>query len=322
VREFVFIPSITIGAAVFPDDGEQTGALISRAHAALHRAKSAGRGRFEFFNEALTENSRRRLELNWELRKAVEENQLVLFYQPQISAADGALVGLEALVRWRHPRMGLLGPGAFLDHAEELGLLPLIGRWVRAAACRQLQTWGDTLPPGVRVAINVMPEELTTGLVEELRDLLDRTAVPAERLEIEVVEGAMSRGDEVPQILESVRRMGVGVAIDDFGTGFSSLARLRDLPFDCLKIDKQFIDGVATESRDRAIVDSIGSLGRNLRVRVLAEGVEDEQQVQELCLLEVDVFQGFHFSRPLPVDELEALFLVESEKLLKDALSS
>ncbi len=303
----VLLPSVSIGVALSPQDGTHAGSLISRAHSALHRAKQDGGGQIGFFSESSINASRRRLELNWALREAVEKDQLLLHYQPQFDAVDGKLVGLEALLRWQHPADGLLSPAAFLDDAQALGLIPLIGRWVRTAVCEQISAWDPVLPPGVRVAVNVMPEELDLTLSDELLALLERTGVPTTRLEIEVVEGAMDEGEAVPGILADLRRAGVQVAIDDFGTGFSSLARLRDLPIDCLKVDKQFVDGVTRESGDRAVISAIATLGHSLGAVILAEGVENDEQARALRSLGVDRFQGFRFSRPLPPKAVEDL---------------
>jgi len=296
------VPSASMGLCLYPEDGDTPARLIQAADSAMYRAKHLGRNRFEFFTHQLTEDAERRFQMGWEIRRAIATDELLLYYQPQCAARDGHLVGFEALVRWRHPERGLIAPIEFLPLADELGLLADIGDWVLRAACQQVVAWGNALPAGVRVSVNVAPVQLSAPFVQKVQRILAETGAPVQRLELEITEGAMERREDARKVLEELRALGFTLSIDDFGTGYSSLAHLRHFPIDCLKIDKSFIDGLPGNDSDLAIVRTILALGTSLKLEVVAEGVETAAQRDLLVNLGVQTIQGYFFSRPLPAE--------------------
>ncbi len=295
----------TIGISCFPADGDTPEILIRNADTAMYHAKASGRNNYAFYDARFTEQARDRVRIEVDLRRAIERNELVLHYQPQVDCQHLAVTGVEALVRWNHPELGRLAPDRFIPLAEETGLIIALGRWVLQTAVQQLQTWqaeGIELP---RVAVNVAVAQLRQeGFVDEVTQVLAQTGLPAYRLELEITEGFLSREAEVaPRILEKLQALGVVVAIDDFGTGYSSLKRLKTLPVDRLKIDQAFVRGIPEEATDLALSKSMLMLGHSLGLTVVAEGVETELQHALLSNEGCDNAQGFLFSRPLAVEE-------------------
>ncbi|PKO88781.1 MAG: hypothetical protein CVU16_13215 [Betaproteobacteria bacterium HGW-Betaproteobacteria-10] len=294
------VPAASIGIALYPDDGLDAGMLVQAADAAMYRAKEKGRNRFEFYTGELTEAARRRFDLGWELRQALAENQFVLYYQPQCLAGDGRPVGLEALIRWQHPQRGLLAPLEFLPTAEEIGLMTEIGYWVLQAVCDQINAWGNALPPGITVALNIAPSQLDGDFAERALKIISDAGIATCRLEFEITEGALERRVDIVAMLAQFAAAGVTLSVDDFGTGYSSLAHLRHLPVSCFKIDKSFVDGVPENIKDVAIVRAILALGQSLGVSTVAEGVETLEQLAFLRNEGVTTIQGYYFSRPIP----------------------
>jgi diguanylate cyclase (GGDEF)-like protein/PAS domain S-box-containing protein len=304
------VPAASIGIAFFPDDGADAGKLVQAADAAMYRAKEKGRNRFDFYTGELTEAARRRFDLDWELRQALRENQFELHYQPQCQSSDGRPTGLEALIRWRHPERGLIPPLDFLPTAEEIGLMAQIGEWVLNAVCRQIIAWGDHLPPGITVALNIAPSQLNGNFADRALQIITETGVPTTRLEFEITEGALERRSDIVDMLERFSQSGIRLSVDDFGTGYSSLSHLRDLPVSCFKIDKSFIDGIPDDRKDVAIVRAIIALGNSLGTSTVAEGVETLEQLRFLQQESVATIQGYYFSRPLPAAEV-CLYIAE-----------
>jgi diguanylate cyclase (GGDEF)-like protein/PAS domain S-box-containing protein len=301
------VPSASIGIAIFPDDGSDVEKLVQSADAAMYRAKETGRNRFEFYTGDLTASARRRFELAWEIRQALQENQFILFYQPQYAAMNGQLIGLEALIRWQHPRRGMLLPGDFMPIADELNLTADIGEWVLKSACEQLKRWEGKLPDNVHLAINIAPVQLNQAFAELAINVIEANGIRTAQLEFEITEGALERRDDILSILNLFSGRGIRLSIDDFGTGYSSLARVRDMPIDYFKIDKCFIDGLPDNTKDAAIVRTIVALASSLGIGTVAEGVETSAQLLFLQDENVDIIQGFYLGRPQPARDIECL---------------
>lgn len=297
----------SIGIAGFPDDGTDVFELMKHADAAMYAAKSSGRGTFRFFQTAMSERVERRLRLEMDLRTAVRDDELELRYQPKVSLVTGDPVGVEALIRWRHRRHGLLPPAEFLPPAEEIGLAGQVGDWVFQEVFRQSRVWSNRGMEDVHVAVNISVEQVQrSDLIETITALADRHGFPLDRLEIELTEsGIMADPEAVSAILGQLRELGIRIAIDDFGTGYSSLAYLRKLPIDVLKIDKSFVMSADGTPSDAEIVKTIIGLGRTLNLTVVAEGVETAEQADFLRSCGCTVAQGYLFARPLTSDQLE-----------------
>jgi diguanylate cyclase len=296
------VVSASVGVAI-GTSGERTAEkLLREADTALYSAKNRGRSRLERFNDELHARVTRRVQIESDLRAALRDEQLFVHYQPQVNLQTGRVAGVEALVRWQHPVHGLMEPGEFVPVAEECRLIGALGRQVLRAACRQLAQWNVQAPKlSLTMTVNVSPRQLEeAGFVADLRNVLTETGIRPTSLCLELTESAlMTRETDIVPVLERVRAMGVYVAIDDFGTEYSSLARLRGLPVEVLKIDRSFIDGLPSESGDTAIVSSILSLAFAMGKHVIAEGVERPEQAVALCGMGCTVAQGFLFSRPV-----------------------
>ena len=303
----------SIGVALYPSDGQDSETLQRHAEAALHQAKQQGRGLLRFFSPEMSRRARERLRLEAELRHAIEHDELLLHYQPQIDLKSGGIVGVEALVRWRHPQRGLVPPGEFIPLAEESGLVVGLGGWVLRQACRQIQIWLNAGLAPRQTAVNVSAVQLSQGhLVEDVRATLRETGIPPERLELEITESfVMADRDQSFRSLAGLRELGVRLSIDDFGTGYSSLAYLQQIAVQKLKIDLSFVRDVTTNSSNASIVRAIIALGRSLGLDVLAEGVESPEQAEYLRALGCDTIQGYLISRPLPVAEITAFLARE-----------
>jgi diguanylate cyclase (GGDEF)-like protein len=304
----VIVPEASIGIVV-GDESQGFDALLADADLAMYAAKRAGKGRFVMFETGLRKAARRQLELEVELRRAIEREEFELVYQPVVEFTTGELIGLEALVRWRHPSRGLLAPGEFIKHAEATGLIVPLGRWILREACRQASEWGLTKASGapVRIGVNLSPRQLQQGDLEQMvRSALAETGVSANALTLEITEtGLVERTDEMLRQLRTVQDLGVHLALDDFGTGYSSLAYLRDFPFDVVKIDRSFIDGVDTNPEQAAFVSAIVSLTHTLEMRAVGEGIETAAQYARLRALGCDLGQGYHIARPLSADAVQ-----------------
>ncbi|MFT7337495.1 MAG: diguanylate cyclase (GGDEF)-like protein [Marinobacter maritimus] len=297
----------TLGVAVYPHSGLDADILLRNADIALYRAKEQGRNTYQFYTEGMQEREVMRLELEKDLSQALANNEFVLYYQPQLNLKSGEINSVEALIRWQHPRRGLLPPAAFIPLAEESGRIADIGRWVVMAACRQLAAWKGTRFESFTVAVNLCGRELDDeNLVERIRDALEAKDIPANRLEVELTEEIFIQNIEhnLDQ-LTRLHELGVHLAIDDFGVGYSSLAYLRDFPVDILKIDRSFITEITERHDDAVITRAVINLAHNLGLRVVAEGVETQPQLDLLKSQGCDVVQGYLISRPVPVAKLE-----------------
>jgi diguanylate cyclase (GGDEF)-like protein len=292
----------SIGIAEAPADGNHPEALLRNADLALYHSKSSGRSTYHFFEEHMERRAQARRTSELELRRALALRQLELFYQPQIDTKQGALVGFEALIRWRHPEKGMIPPCDFLPIAEEIGVIVPIGDWVLRTACREAMRW----PSHITVAVNASPLQFYAGnFAESVKRALQATGLPGERLEIEITEGIMLRNDEaILKTLHDLRAMNVRIAMDDFGTGYASLSQLARFPFDKIKIDRSLAGFEGENPKQRSIVRAITALGQSLGVATLAEGVEDAQQLARLQSDGCTSVQGYFFSRPVPTSQL------------------
>jgi len=291
----------SIGIAVFPSDGDDADTLMKNADVAMYHAKSRGRRNSQFFAASMNEAAAERVELESSLRQAIDGDEMLLHFQPQIDAISGRVVGVEALVRWQHPGRGMIPPGKFIPLAEETGLIEPLGRWVLGAACRQLWRFGQQGRRGVRMGVNLSARQLREGdLVEHVRDLLASYRLEPCDLELEITEStAMENADATIGILRRLRELGVALAIDDFGTGYSSLAYLKLLPIQRLKLDRSFVRDIETDHNDAIICSATIALANSLGLEVVAEGVETEPQLTYLKYLGCDIIQGYYFSKPL-----------------------
>lgn len=297
----------TIGVAVYPQSGLDADTLLRNADIALYRAKEQGRNTYQFYTEGMQERELMRLELDKDLNQALANDEFVLHYQPQLDLDRAEINSVEALIRWQHPRRGLLPPGDFIPLAEESGRITDIGRWVMMAACRQLASWQGTPYGHLRIAVNLSGRELDDEeLVDHIREALEAENVPADRLEVELTEEVFIQNIERNLVqLSRLHQLGVHLAIDDFGVGYSSLGYLRDFPVDLLKIDRSFITDVTERHDDAVITRAVINLAHNLGIQVVAEGVETEEQLTFLKTHRCNLAQGYLISRPIPAAELE-----------------
>ena len=290
----------SIGIAMFPLDGEDADTLIKHADVAMYHAKERGRNTHQFFTPALGTGLSRRIAQEKSLRKALDREEFVVHYQPQFDLASGLLVAVEALVRWQHPRLGLVLPDQFIPTTEMSGLIVGLGDWVLETACAQVRAW-QSLVPGLRLAVNLSGRQFhQTALAGKIRDALARSGLQPGELEVEITESvAMSDAAQSVEILEQLGRAGVRIAVDDFGTGYSSLGYLRRFPLDCLKIDKSFVHDLQHERDDATIVTTIIAMAHSLGLEVCAEGVETAEQAAFLRAQRCDRVQGFYYAQPM-----------------------
>ncbi|HSC03730.1 MAG TPA: EAL domain-containing protein [Solirubrobacteraceae bacterium] len=287
--------------------GEQADDLIRDADAAMYRAKDRGRARYEVFDEGMRGRAIERLRVENDLRRAIERGELRLEYQPVVSLRNFSIVGVEALLRWRHPQRGEVPPCEFIPIAEENGLIEPIGRWVLEHACRQAAQWYSARPDAapLTMSVNLSAVQVRRSLPDVVRSVLRSTGLDPACLSLEITETVMVRDAEgLGEVLQALKALGVRLVLDDFGTGYSSLSYLTRLPLDVLKVDRSFVDGLGSESRDTAITETIIAMSRALSLDVVAEGVETSEHVRELSRLGCGLAQGFHFSRAVPAEEI------------------
>ncbi|MFA6312090.1 MAG: EAL domain-containing protein [Sterolibacterium sp.] len=305
--------SLSIGISVYPDDSRDVDTLLNLADTAMYSAKESGRNVYRFYTEQMNADAHDHQRIRVGLRRALEQNEFVLHYQPQIDLASGAVVGAEALIRWNHPEQGLLPPGRFMHVAEDSGLIVPMGDWVLREACRQAVEWQQAGLPELVVAVNVSAMQFKRGDLEQSVLLALRASGLAPKfLELELTESLLIQDTE--KVLEAVQRLkahGLQLSIDDFGTGYSSLSYLKRFDVDTLKIDRSFVCEMAADPNDAVLVRTIIQMARSLNLKTIAEGIEDELQLAFLRLQYCDVGQGYYFSRPLPADKF-ALYLADA----------
>jgi diguanylate cyclase (GGDEF)-like protein/PAS domain S-box-containing protein len=304
-----FFVTCSIGVAVHPTDGASASGLIEHADIAMYRAKKLGRNNFQFYTPAMNEEAMERVRIESALRNALERGEFVLHYQPQVNLVSGQVVGMEALIRWQHPELGVVAPHRFITVAEETGLIVPIGAWVMRTACAQNKAWQDAGLGQLRVAVNLSARQFgAPNLLADIGAVLEATGLAPALLEIELTESLfMSDVNLAVETLHGMKKLGVNLSIDDFGTGYSSLSYLSRFPIDVLKIDRSFVSDITRDASDAAIVASIIALAHNLKLDVIAEGVETAEQLDYLRRHRCDEMQGYYFSKPLAAAEFEQL---------------
>ncbi len=309
IEDYEFFITSSIGISLFPKDGSEPEILLKHADIAMYHAKEQGGNNFQFYAQDMNVRTLERLALENNLRYALERGELELHYQPQVSLRSGNVISMEALLRWRHPKLGMIPPTEFIPLAEETGLIVPIGTWVIKTACTQLKTWQQEGLPIQFVAVNLSPRQfMQKDLLSQIADILEETELDASCLELEITEGLIMRDvDSAIMTLQALKLMQVQIAIDDFGTGYSSLNYLKRFPLDRLKIDKSFINDINNDPNDAAIALAVIAMAHSLQLKVIAEGVENEQQLIFLKSRRCDDMQGYYFSRPLPAAEARTL---------------
>ncbi len=299
----------SVGISVYPNDGEDAKSLLKNADTAMYRAKDAGRNTYQFYSADMSAKAVERLTLETGLRRALEHEELVLFYQPLVDIKTGGIIAVEALLRWQHPQLGLLPPSEFISLLEETGMIVPVGEWVMRQACNQARAWRERWKQPLRVTVNLSARQFNApDLAGQVTQLLKETQLDPALLEFEITESILMQHAE--STIETLRRLGAlgcRFAIDDFGTGYSSLAYLRRFPIHVLKIDRSFVRDIPGDNDDAAIVNTIVAMAHNLRLQVVAEGVETDQQLAFLRVSGCDAMQGYLFSHPLPAEEITAL---------------
>jgi len=300
--------STSIGISLFPFNGPESSTILRNAVAAQYRAKKQGGNNYQFYAADMNALAVKRLELETSMRRAIENEEFVSHYQPVVNLASGELVGSEALVRWQHPELGLLPPARFIGLAEDTGLILDIGEFVLRQACSRTKVWQGRGFAGLRIAVNISARHFQQkNFSERLVEILGQTRLDPTCLELELTETSiMENTDGAVRVLSQARKLGVKVAIDDFGTGYSSLSYLKNLPIDTVKLDRSFVTGAATDPDDAALVMAIVTLAHNLRLKVIAEGVETEDQLAFLRRLRCDEAQGYLFGKPMPPEVFES----------------
>lgn len=300
INEILYFISLSIGISIFPDHSESEDVLITKADKALYFVKQRSRADFQFYAQEMEKNTNELLLIETALRRAVEHDELVLYYQPQIDLASGEIVSYEALLRWKHPVLGIISPAKFIPIAEESGLIIPIGEWVIEEVCKQLWNWNEAGVSETVVAINLSAKQFQQPhLVDMIESLFNTYSITPSQIEFEITEGALQNAEEALVMIQRLKNLGVMISIDDFGTGFSSLMYLKQFPIDSLKIDQSFIKDVLNDKKDEAIVTTILHLAYHLDLSVIAEGIETQEQLEFLSRMNCQKGQGYLFSRPV-----------------------
>ncbi|HEX2954083.1 MAG TPA: EAL domain-containing protein, partial [Bacillota bacterium] len=301
--------TLSMGISLYPNDGEDVDNLMKNADTALYRAKEQGRNNYQFYTPLMNAKASERLALENSLRRALSREEFIVYYQPQIEAKIGRIIGVEALVRWKHPDLGLVSPAEFIPMAEETGLIVPIGSWVLRNACLQSKAWQSMGLPPIKIAVNLSARQFQQeDLVAMVKEALDQTGFDPQLLELEITESiAMQNADYTITILNDLKTMGVHISLDDFGTGYSSLNYLKKFPIDTLKIDQSFVRDLTLNPNDLAIAKAVIALAHSMNLEVMAEGVETKEQMSILREEQCDMMQGYLFGRPVSAAEIEHL---------------
>jgi diguanylate cyclase (GGDEF)-like protein len=307
VNKQEFFITASGGISIFPTDGEEVNVLIKNADLSMYSAKNNGKGQYTICSMRMKEDVLKRMTLTNSLYRALEKNELELYYQPQVNIKTKEIIGVEALIRWNHPKYGQVSPDDFIPIAEQTGLINPIGEWVLRTACRQNKVWQDLGFKSMKMAVNISIEQFRSGnLVQVIKECLDETGLQPHYLELEITESiAMGEGNYIIKALHELKALGAAVSIDDFGIEYSSLSRLKDLPVDKLKMDMEFIRGIAVNRKDESIISVIIHLARSLGLKVIAEGVETKVQLDFLMKEDCDEVQGYYYYKPMPRNEIE-----------------
>ena len=315
IEDHEIYSSVSMGISLSPEDGEGADALLLHAETALSRAKNMGRNNCQYYSKELNQSMLFRVAMGNDLHHAIERNELSLNYQPKLDLLSNAVVGFEALVRWRHPRLGFVHPAEFISIAEEIGLITSIGEWVLETACKQCKDWQKKGFPHLSMAVNLSARQFQReNLTSTVRQALNRSGLHPRCLELELTENLEQYSENALEALTELSGMGVLIGMDDFGVGFSSLSCLKQLPISFIKIDQSFISGVPTDDNDMAITSTIIHLGHSLHLKVVAEGVEEADQMDFLRKLNCDQVQGYHIGKPAPPETFNVL-TVDKHKL-------
>ena len=312
--------SASIGIAVSPVDGSDSESLIRRAESALKVSKNNGRKGYSFYSQSLNQTAAERLKVDQMLRGALDRGEFSLVYQAIISVKDKKLKGFEALIRWNNSELGRVSPVQFIPIAEQIGLISDIGTWVLRESTQQLKVWQVKYQRPLLMSINVSPRQFQDeSILTAIKAVIKQTGLQASSIQLEVTEGLfLSASDRTIGIITALKDFGIKLALDDFGTGYSSLSYLNQLPFDVIKVDKSFVDGLVDNERDRKMVKAIISIAHGLSMEVVVEGVETPQQVHELQSMMADSIQGYYYSQPLPAKEAESRFLASTDVVAID----
>ncbi|WP_338542707.1 bifunctional diguanylate cyclase/phosphodiesterase [Paenibacillus tundrae] len=311
LKENDFYVTASIGIAMYPDHGTEADSLLKHADTAMYEVKKNGKNGFQFYTTQLDSELYERIELEGYLRKALERDEMVLYYQPQIRTEDSRMIGVEALIRWNHPHKGILPPNVFIPLAEETGMIYAIGNWTLREACRQMKQWHEAGGPLIPVSVNLSSLQFhQANLLEQVQHALLETGLEAKYLELEITESMMMDASVSTEILNELTSLGVKISLDDFGTGYSSLSYLKHYPIHKLKIDRSFVTDITENRSDQAIVATIISMAQHLKMEVIAEGIETKGQLDILMQNDCKEIQGYYFSRPLPAQEVEHHFFV------------
>ncbi|WP_281883238.1 EAL domain-containing protein [Paenibacillus sp. YYML68] len=311
LKESDFYVSASIGIAIYPQDGQDAEQLLKHADTAMYEVKKNGKNGFQFYTGQLNAQLQQKIELESELRRAIAEQQLTVYYQPQVRTKDGCMVGIEALVRWNHPEKGMVSPSLFIPIAEETGMIYELGEWVLREACSQMKRWHNAGGPLIPVSVNLSSQQFhQASLTDTIQAVLKQTGLEPQYLELEITESMMMDENISSDILRQLTAIGIRISLDDFGTGYSSLSYLRMLPIQKLKIDRSFIRDIASNDNDKAIVATIISMAQHLNMDVIAEGIETREQLDILINHDCKEIQGYYYSRPLPADEIEETFFI------------
>ena len=315
IQTLEFHISTSIGISIYPNDGSDISTLFSHADNAMYRAKDRGKNGYCFYDSDMSEQSLQKLTLESELEIAIQNNDLVLHYQPQIDLSTNQVIGMEALLRWNHPQLGLIPPDNFIPLAEEMGLMVNLGEWVLINACRQMKSWHDQGMTSLKLSINLSPQEfLKQQLVDKVKQVLLETGLAPQCLELEITESMTMDVIRSTSVLEELHDIGIQIAIDDFGTGYSSLNYLKNFQIHRLKIDRSFVRDMMNGPKDAKIVGTIVSIAHALNLKVIAEGVETEEQLEFLRNLQCDEIQGYYYSKPLSANDIEKKYEFNSTR--------
>ncbi len=316
VSGHIVITGVSVGVACYPEVGDDAATLHQNADIAMHSAKAWGRSNYQFFTKNLQEIHNQRLELEAEIHFALERNEFYLVYQPRIDLQTGKMVGMEALLRWEHPKRGMVSPAEFIPIAEETGLIVPIGTWVLQNACKQFAMWREKNNLECSLAVNVSPRQFQHRNFSELVvHILEETKIPATLLELEITETAIVGFlGKIEDVLFQLRHLGVKFSIDDFGTGYSSLSRLKELPIQSIKIDRSFVNDIDVKVSDNLIIKSTIELAKDMGLNVVAEGVETESQLRFLVKNQCPQAQGYYYSKPLTPEQMEKFMDLTTKK--------